>query len=111
MKDLGVEGFVNSNNAWGIQSWDLIFKQSSRLFQKKANRQEITWGDKEYDYRTFPDKYIPISNTTMSNFYNSKNIYYIHIGGYGTYYMGRDPAGVSRLTEMIKFNGSLKLRI
>ena len=25
--------------------------------------------------------------------------------------MGRDPAGISRFTEMIKFDGSLKLRI
>ena len=104
LKELGVEDFVNSNNAWGGSG-------VPRLFERQSNRQSVTWGDKEYDYRVFPDKYIPISNTTMSNFYNSKNIYYIHIGGYGTYYMGRDPAGVSRFTEMIKFNGSLKLRI
>ena len=104
LKQLGVEKFVNSNNAWGAAG-------VPRLFQKKASRQEITWGDKEYDYRTFPDKYIPIDSNTLSKFYNSKEIYYIHIGGYGTYYMGRDPANISRFTDMIKFNGTLKLRI
>jgi len=104
LKQLGVEDFVNSNDAWGNSG-------VPRLFERQSNRQSVTWGDKEYDYKTFPDKYIPIDNTTMSNFYNSKNIFYIHIGGYGTYYMGRDPARISRFTEMIKFNGSLKLRI
>jgi hypothetical protein len=104
LKSLGVEEFVNSRTAWGASG-------VPRLFERQSKNQSVTWGDKEYDYRVFPDKYIPISTTTMSNFYNSKNIFYIHIGGYGTYYMGRDPANISRMTEMIKFDGSLKLRI
>ena len=104
LKQLGVENFVNSRDAWGGSG-------IPRLFEKKAKNEKITWGDKEYDYKTFPDKYIPIDNNTLSSFYNSKKIYYIHIGGYGTYYMGQDPAGMSRFTDIRKFNGTLKLRI
>lgn len=104
LKQLGVEDFVNSNNAWGNSG-------VPRLFQKKSKKQTITWGDKEYDYANFLDKYIPIDSNTLSSFYNSKKIFYIHIGGYGTYYMGKDPARISQFTDMIKFNGSLKLRI
>ena len=104
LKSLGVESFVNSKTAWGGAG-------VPRLFEKKSSNEKITWSDKEYDYKMFPDKYIPISSNTLSNFYNSKKIFYIHIGGYGTYYMGKDPAGISNLTEMIKFDGSLKLRI
>ena len=63
------------------------------------------------DYRRFKDKFLSVPLSSLFNYYAAKNTYYIQIGGYGTYYMGRDPAGVSRLTEMIKFNGSLKLRI
>tara|TARA_Y100000004_G_scaffold58734_1_gene65398 strand:- start:44 stop:835 length:792 start_codon:yes stop_codon:yes gene_type:complete len=104
LKQLGVEGFVNSKDAWGGAG-------VPRLFQRKSKNEKVTWGDKEYDYKTFPDKYIPIDTNTLSSFYNSKKIYYIHIGGYGTYYMGQDPAGMSRFTEIRKFNGTLKLRI
>ena len=104
LKKSGVETFVNSTAGWGRNG-------TPRLFEQQAKKQKITWEDKDYDYKTFPDKYIPISTAVMANFYNSKKIYYIHIGGYGTYYMGRDPAGIANKTDMIKFNGSLKLRL
>lgn len=104
LKQLGVEGFVNSKDAWGSAG-------VPRLFERKSKNEKVTWGDKEYDYKNFPDKYIPINSNTLSSFYNSKKIYYIHIGGYGTYYMGQDPAGMTKFTDIQKFNGTLKLRI
>jgi len=105
LKSLGVEDFVNSTKGWGS------VKQPPRKFVRESKREKVTWGDKEFDYANFKDKYIPIDSNTLSNFYNSKKIYYIHIGGYGTYYMGRDPAKMARFVDMSKFNGSLKLRI
>ena len=104
LKQLGVEGFVNSKDAWGGAG-------VPRLFERKSKNEKVTWGDKEYDYKNFPDKYIPINSNTLSSFYNSKKIYYIHIGGYGTYYMGQDPAGMTKFTDIKKFDGTLKLRI
>ena len=105
LKSLGVEDFVNSSNGWGSVDFP------PRKFVRESNREKTTWGDKEFDYANFPDKYVPIDSNTLSSFYNSKNIYYIHIGGYGTYYMGRDPANMARAVDMARFNGTLKLRI
>ena len=96
LKSLGVEDFVNSTKGWGS------VKKPPRKFVRESKREKVTWGDKEFDYTNFKDKYIPI---------DSNKIYYIQIGGYGTYYMGRDPAKMSRFVDMAKFNGSLKLRI
>ena len=61
LKDLGVEGFVK---VLGMPGEHLEFLD---FLRKKQKNEKTTWGDKEYDYKTFPDKYIPIDTNTLSN--------------------------------------------
>jgi hypothetical protein len=63
--------------------------------------------DVNFDYQHFTDRYVPIPNTAVANYYNSKKTYYIQIGGYGLYHMGRDVAKL----DTPEFNLQLRLRI
>jgi len=63
--------------------------------------------DVDYDYKNFKDKFINIPNDSVAKYYNSKDTYYIQIGGYGLYYMGRDKAKLG----VPEFDLQLKLRI
>ena len=103
LENIGVPSFVQK--AWG--SFGV-----PRLFERASKREKMTWDDKAYDYETFKDDYIPIDNKTFFRYYNSKKVYYIQIGGgYGTYYLGQDPANLKGFTDIIKFDGTIKLRI
>ena len=104
LKRMGIEDFVNSRAGWGGLG-------QPRLFKLKEEGYTPTWADKEDDYNKFQDKYISIPNNTVTNYYKSKNINYIHIGELGTYYMGADPAQMVRFTNMPRFEADLKLRI
>ena len=104
LKRMGIEDFVNSKKGWGGLG-------QPRLFKLKEEGYTPTWADKEDDYNKFQDKYISIPNNTVTNYYKSKNINYIHIGELGTYYMGADPAQMVRFTNMPRFEADLKLRI
>ena len=102
LENIGVPSFVQK--AWGSFG-------TPRLFERASKKEKMTWDDKEYDYNTFKDQYISLDNRTFFNYYNSKKTYYIQIGGYGTYYLGADPANLREFTEIFKFDGSVKLRI
>ncbi len=104
LKRMGIEDFVNSRAGWGGLG-------QPRLFKLKEEGLTPTWADKQDDYQKFKDKYIPIPNNTVTNYYKSKNINYIHIGQLGTYYMGADPAQMVASTNMPRFKADLKLRI
>ena len=104
LKRMGIEDFVNSRAGWGGLG-------QPRLFKLKEDNLTPTWADKEDDYNKFQDKYIPIPNNTVTNYYKAKNINYIHIGGLGTYYMGADPAQMVASSNMPRFQADLKLRI
>ena len=104
LKRMGIEDFVNSRAGWGGLG-------QPRLFKLKDEGLTPTWADKEDDYNKFQDKYIPIPNNTVTNYYKAKNINYIHIGGLGTYYMGADPAQMVASSNMPRFQADLKLRI
>ena len=104
LKRMGIEDFVNSRAGWGGLG-------QPRLFKLKEEGLTPTWADKQDDYQKFQDKYIPIPNNTITNYYKAKNINYIHIGQLGTYYMGADPAQMVASTNMPRFKADLKLRI
>lgn len=61
----------------------------------------------DYDYNTFRDQYVDISPKAVSDYYNSKDTYYIQIGDFGFYYMGKDIAKLG----VPEFKLRLKLRI
>jgi len=103
LEKFGVSSFVQKE--WG--SFGV-----PRLFERASKREKMTWDDKDHDYETFKDAYISIDNNTFFKYYNSKKVYYIQIGGgYGTYYLGQDPANLKGFTDIIKFDGTIKLRI
>ena len=104
LTEIGIPRFVNSVDGWGGLG-------QPRKFLREEQGLKTSVSDHDYDYNTFLDKYIKIDSNTVSRYYNNKNIYYIHIGGMGTYYMGKDPAQMARSTDMAKFIPSLKLRI
>ena len=63
--------------------------------------------DVDFDYKNFPNFFVSIPKDTVANYYNSKDTYYIQIGGKGLYYMGKDPAKL----EVPEFDLELKLRV
>ena len=63
--------------------------------------------DVDHDYKNFTDQFVDIPNDAVARYYNTKETYYIQIGGYGLYYMGKDPAKL----DVPKFTLGLKLRI
>jgi hypothetical protein len=96
LDSIGVPELVNK--VWGPKGAPRKFTVPLKQFKKE---------DVEYDYKTFKDEFIDIPNNAVTNYYNSKDTYYIQIGKSGLFYMGKDPAnlGVSEL------NIKLKLRI
>ena len=105
--NMGIEDFVNSKAGWGDLGKPRLFE----LKDAKPKSLSPTWGDKDADFEKFLDKYIPIPNNTVTNYYKGKNVNYLHIGGLGTYYMGADPAQMVQPTGMQRFQADLKLRI
>tara|TARA_Y100001970_G_C13949988_1_gene707740 strand:+ start:68 stop:850 length:783 start_codon:yes stop_codon:yes gene_type:complete len=105
--NMGIEDFVNSKAGWGGLGKPRLFE----LKDAKPKPLSPTWADKQEDFGKFLDKYIPIPNNTVTNYYKGKNVNYLHIGGLGTYYMGADPAQMVQPTGMQRFQADLKLRI
>jgi hypothetical protein len=63
--------------------------------------------DVAYDYANFKDRFIDVQAGAVADYYASKKTYYIQIGKYGLYYMGKDPAKLG----VPEFNPKLRLRI
>jgi hypothetical protein len=63
--------------------------------------------DVDHDYASFKDEFIDIPKDSVARYYNSKDTYYIQIGGFGLYYMGKDKANLG----VPEFNLQLKLRM
>ena len=59
-----------------------------------ANPKTLTQKEIAEDKKNFPDKYLLLKGKNpIAEYYNSKDIYYIQIGGfYGFYYLGEDKA-------------------
>ena len=63
--------------------------------------------DVDHDYFNFKDEFIDIPKDSVAKYYNSKDTYYIQIGGFGLYYMGRDEAKLG----VPEFKLQLRLRL
>lgn len=63
--------------------------------------------DVDYDYANFKDKFIDVPSSAVADYYASKQTYYIQIGKYGLFYMGKDPAKLG----VPEFKPKLRLRI
>ena len=55
---------------------------------------DFTLANKKQDQARFKDAYKPISRTSIWEYYATKGVYYIQIGGYGLYYMSANPANL-----------------
>ena len=49
---------------------------------------------KRQDQARFKDAYKPIDKTSIWEYYATKGVYYIQIGGYGLYHMSANPANL-----------------
>ena len=104
LESMKVLDFVNGDKGWGNLGMP-------RRFLPHVIERGPTAEDKRSDYLNFKDKTIPIPISAVKDYYRSKNIFYIHIGGLGTYHMGGDPAQMATFTNMPELIGECKLRI
>jgi hypothetical protein len=94
---IGVIDIVNKK--WGPKGPPRKYTVPTSKYTKK---------DVEHDYSKFKDEFVDIPGDAVANYYNSKDTYYMQIGGgYGLYYMGNDVAELG----VPSFNLKLKLRI
>jgi hypothetical protein len=63
--------------------------------------------DVAHDYAKFKDRFIDVKASAVADYYASKKTYYIQIGKYGLFYMGKDIAKLG----VPEFNPKLRLRI
>jgi hypothetical protein len=95
---IGVPDLVNKE--WGAKGAPRRYTIPTKQFKKE---------DVEYDYKNFKDFFVDIPRTAVANYYNSKKTYYIQIGGYGLYHMGKDVAKLG--TEEFKLSLRLRVRL
>jgi len=93
---IGVPALVNKK--WGSKGAPRKFTVPTSQYKKS---------DVAYDYENFKDFFVSIPKDSVAKYYNSKDTYYIQIGGYGLYHMGSDPAGLNTK----EFDLELKLRV
>jgi len=86
------------NKKWGPKGAPRRYTVPTSQFKKK---------DVDYDYLNFKDFFVSIPKDSVAKYYNSKDTYYIQIGGYGLYHMGSDPANLGTK----EFDLELKLRV
>ena len=53
---------------------------------------------------------VRVDGDFVAHHYNSKGVFYIHITGLGTFYLGSDPLGFAESLGMTKFEGSFNLQ-
>ena len=76
---------------------------------------DFTLENKKQDQARFKDAYNPIDKTSIWDYYATKGVYYVQVGGYGLYYMSANPANLpippldvtSRVRIRIKAGGSI----
>lgn len=98
LRMIGVEKEVNKK--WGKLGAPRKYTVDTKKFTKK---------DVDHDYKTFKDFFVDIPGDAVANYYASKSTYYIQVGGgYGLYFMAKNPAGIPDITQ---FNLKLRLRV
>lgn len=95
---IGVVDIVNKE--WGPKGPPRKFTVPSDQYKKE---------DVDHDYKNFKDVFVNIPRTAVANYYNAKKTYYIQIGGFGLYHMGKDIAKLG--TEEFKLQLKLRIRI
>lgn len=98
LESIKVPELVNSSRGWGG-------KGAPRKFTVPLNKFKPV--DVAYDYKHFTDKFVDVPNDAVSKYYASKKTYYIQIGEFGLYHMGKDPANLGTPA----FKPQLRLRI
>ena len=68
---------------------------------------DFTLANKKQDQAKFKDAYKPIDRTSIWEYYATKGVYYIQIGGYGLYHMSANPANL----PIPQFDVTARLRI
>lgn len=63
--------------------------------------------DVAHDYAKFKDRFVDVKASAVADYYSSKKTYYIQIGKFGLFYMGKDVAKLG----VPEFNPKLRLRI
>jgi len=56
------------------------------------------------------DSSVMVDGDFVANHYNSKGVYYIHILGKGTFYLGSDPLGIAKELGITKLEGDFPLK-
>jgi hypothetical protein len=95
---IGVLDIVNKE--WGPKGPPRKFTVPSNQYKKE---------DVDHDYKNFKDVFVDIPKTAVANYYNTKKTYYIQIGKYGLYHMGKDVANLD--TDEFKLQLRLRIRI
>ena len=98
LRAVGTEKFANRE--WG-------FKKAPNKITI-PNDSNFTKAMKDEDYKNFPSRYKPISKKSIWDYYNTKNTYYIQVGGYGLYHMGMNPANLP--IPSLDVNARLRIR-
>jgi hypothetical protein len=99
LEKVGVPKLVNK--AWGPKGPPRKFTVPLKNFTK---------ADVDYDYKNFKDTFVNVPSDAISDYYASKKTYYIQIGKFGLYYMGKDVAklGVPEFKPQIRLRIRLK---
>ena len=98
LTQIGVTSMVNKE--WGPKGPPRRYTIPTSQYKKE---------DVDFDYKNFKDFFVDIPRSSVANYYNSKKTYYIQIGGYGLYHMGKDVAKLG--TEEFKLNLRLRVRL
>ena len=56
------------------------------------------------------DSSVIVDGDFIANHYNSKGVYYIHVLGKGTFYLGSDPLGIAKELGITKLEGNFPLK-
>lgn len=86
------------NKEWGVSG-------PPRKFTVPLDK--FTPADVAHDYAKFKDRFVDVKASAVAEYYASKKTYYIQIGKYGLFYMGKDVAKLG----VPEFNPKLRLRI
>tara|TARA_R100000005_G_C4973807_1_gene185861 strand:- start:110 stop:982 length:873 start_codon:yes stop_codon:yes gene_type:complete len=109
---LEMRRLLNSMNV--VTQINRVWPGQPNLFNY-SNSKQVPEAEKTADLETYKSSYISGDGfaRAFSTYYSSKGVNYIQIGGYGLYYLNRDPNGLRHLgaTKFLSSGASMKLRI
>lgn len=103
---------LNSMNV--VNQINRVWPGKPNLFNYSNSRQ-VSEEEKKGDLEKYKSSYITGDgfSRAFSTYYSSKGVNYIQIGGYGLYYLNRDPNGLRHLgaTKFLNSGATMRLRI